>query len=452
MIIIQYDIFHFKFKTKMNFLSFLLLFLSLYTITSKVDEGSIVVHMKSVNVTVPYNSVRKYFTIPVQIGTPKQIYNVQVDTSVSTSWLPAAYCKNCKKATKLYEHKNSSTSSPTDQFVELEDENGNVKGFKIQDTIEVSGFKMKQYGFVEVSEIDGKFNDHFDGKLGLGYNGQIGDEFNFMKKLKNDNLISKMIFSINEINSTFGFFLFGDSPVSEYKYCNVLNDTSSFDDKYKESWICNMTQIGFIDNENKMNFIHDLSENTVNFDSAYDYIAAPKGAAEIFKQKLFEKLKCESETIDNELVYSCDKQNINQNLTISFILGNNGYNIPLSDLFIENKSKIEFMIRFRNDEEKMWTYGYPFMRQFMLIFNMEDNHVGIHSTRQNSITDMNSYYNSKAEETTSERNKFLLKVFGVIAGILALIVIYLIIRGLRRRKIEGGRGFVFSEEIDDRIY
>ena len=139
-------------------------------------------------------------------------------------------------------------------------------------------------------------------------------------------------------------------------------------------------------------------------------------------------------------------------MTISFILGNNGYTIPLSALFIENKSKIEFMIRFRNDEEKMWTYGYPFMRQFMLIFNMEDNHVGIHSTRQNSITDMNSYYNSKAEETTSERNKFLLKVFGVIAGILALIVIYLIIRGLRRRKIEGGRGFVFSEEIDDRIY
>ena len=46
-----------------------------------------------------------------------------------------------------------------------------------------------------------------------------------------------MIFSINEINSTFGFFLFGDSPVNEYKYCNVLNDTSSFDDKYKESWI-----------------------------------------------------------------------------------------------------------------------------------------------------------------------------------------------------------------------
>ena len=183
-------------KTKMKF-SFFIFFLSLNIIVTKVDEGSIVVHMKSVNVTVPYNSIRKYFTIPITIGTPKQIYNVQVDTSVSTSWLPAAYCKNCKKATKFYEHKNSSTSSPTDQFVELEDENGNVKGFKNQDTIEVSGFKMKQYGFVEVSEIDGNFNDHYDGKLGLGYKGQIGDEFNFMKKLKNDNLISKMIFSIN---------------------------------------------------------------------------------------------------------------------------------------------------------------------------------------------------------------------------------------------------------------
>ena len=155
-------------------LSLLLLTSFIYiTLSAKADEGSIVVSMKSVNITVPYNPARKYFTIPIAVGTPKQIYNVQIDTSVATSWLPSAMCKNCQKATKLYNHKESTTASPTGDKVELDDENGDVEGFKVQDTIEVAGYKMKQYGFVEVSEMDDDFTDHYDGKLGLGFRGEI---------------------------------------------------------------------------------------------------------------------------------------------------------------------------------------------------------------------------------------------------------------------------------------
>ena len=89
-------------------LSLLLLTSFVYiALSAKADEGSIVVSMKSVNITVPYNPARKYFTIPIAVGTPKQIYNVQIDTSVATSWLPSALCKNCQKATKFYNHKES---------------------------------------------------------------------------------------------------------------------------------------------------------------------------------------------------------------------------------------------------------------------------------------------------------------------------------------------------------
>ena len=91
------------------------LFLSIYC---AVDEGNIYVPLIS-NFTLEHSEHRinnkNYYTIPLYVGTPEEEYDVQVDTSTATSWIPSGRCQNCILAHRLYEEEDSRTSSPTDR-------------------------------------------------------------------------------------------------------------------------------------------------------------------------------------------------------------------------------------------------------------------------------------------------------------------------------------------------
>ena len=65
----------------------------------------------------------------------------------------------------------------------------------MSDNIQLGKYKLKQYSFVSVTKVANDFRDHYQGKLGLGYKSHYlkDDEFNFLEKLKRNNLISKKI-------------------------------------------------------------------------------------------------------------------------------------------------------------------------------------------------------------------------------------------------------------------
>ena len=113
------------------------LFLSIYC---KVEEGNILLPMTS-NFTIEHSESKvnnkNYYTIPLKVGTPEAEYEVQVDTSTATSWIPSSKCKNCKLAHRLYDEEDSRTSSPTDIFLEIEDEDGDVQGYQTSDNIKL---------------------------------------------------------------------------------------------------------------------------------------------------------------------------------------------------------------------------------------------------------------------------------------------------------------------------
>ena len=46
---------------------------------------------------------------------------------------------------------------------------------------------------------------------------------------------------------------------------------------------------------------------------------------------------------------------------------------------------MDLLIKFIDDEEAIWTLGYPFLNQFLMIFNMEDNHVGIKKLKKTAL-------------------------------------------------------------------
>ena len=270
----------------------LLLFLALIqSLNCLLEEGNILVPMTS-NFTLEHyqNKVysKNYYTIPLLVGTPEEEYEVQVDTSTATSWLPSSRCTNCIMSHRLYDPEDSRTSSPTDNFIQIEDEDGNVEGYQTADNIKLGSYKLKQFAFVEVTKVAENFKDHYQGKLGLGYKSHLlkDDEFNFLEKLKKHNLIKKKIFTINAINNKKGMLFVGDVPGKQYNtYCNVTN-TDDLDEMYQES-----REKGIF---NKIKFYDELKNNKlVNFDSAYDFISVPISEKEGIEKLLGKaKLQC----------------------------------------------------------------------------------------------------------------------------------------------------------------
>ena len=453
-----------------------------------LEEGNILLPMTS-NFTLEHyqNKVysKNYYTIPLLVGTPEEEYEVQIDTSTATSWIPSSRCSNCIMSHRLYDKEDSRTSSPTDNFVEIEDEDGNVEGYQIADNIKLGSYKLKQFGFVEVTKVADNFKDHYQGKLGLGYKSTLlkDDEFNFLEKLKKNNLIKKKIFTINAINEKKGMLFVGDIPGKPYNtYCNVTN-TDDLDEMYQESWVCKMTHIGIFDREkgifNKIKFYDELKNNKlVSFDSAYDFIAVPMSEKEGIEKLLGKaKLQCTEQKRNSarsnnkdklrnrireeEITISCEtnKEELkNKNLALSFVLQGNSYSLPLEQLFEDGTKdgEMDMLIKIIDEDDAIWTFGYPFLNQFLMIFNMEEDHVGIKKLKKTALPivainnkDMLKY--NLGEDSSSSSNVF--KVIGYITLLaVTLAILFIVYHAIRKNVPNSKSSLNINEHKVDPIF
>ena len=463
-------------------------FLLILSLNCLLEEGNILLPMTS-NFTLEHyqNKVysKNYYTIPLLVGTPEEEYEVQIDTSTATSWIPSSSCSNCIMSHRLYDKEDSRTSSPTDNFVEIEDEDGNVEGYQIADNIKLGSYKLKQFGFVEVTKVADNFKDHYQGKLGLGYKSTLlkDDEFNFLEKLKKHNLIKKKIFTINAINEKKGMLFVGDIPGKPYNsYCNVTN-TDDLDEMYQESWVCKMTHIGIFDREkgifNKIKFYDELKNNKlVSFDSAYDFIAVPMSEKEGIEKLLGKaKLQCTEQKRNSarsnnkdklrnrireeEITISCEtnKEELkNKNLALSFVLQGNSYSLPLEQLFEDGtkEGEMDMLIKIIDEDDAIWTFGYPFLNQFLMIFNMEEDHVGIKKLKKTALPivainnkDMLKY--NLGEDSSSSSNVF--KVIGYITLLaVTLAILFIVYHAIRKNVPNSKSSLNINEHKVDPIF
>ena len=475
-------------KVKSIINKLLLFFALIQSLNCLLEEGNILVPMTS-NFTLEHyqNKVysKNYYTIPLLVGTPEEEYEVQVDTSTATSWLPSSRCTNCIMSHRLYDPEDSRTSSPTDNFIQIEDEDGNVEGYQTADNIKLGSYKLKQFAFVEVTKVAENFKDHYQGKLGLGYKSHLlkDDEFNFLEKLKKHNLIKKKIFTINAINNKKGMLFVGDVPGKQYNtYCNVTN-TDDLDEMYRESWVCKMTHIGIFDREkgifNKIKFYDELKNNKlVNFDSAYDFISVPISEKEGIEKLLGKaKLQCteskrnsarssnkdklRNRIREEEITISCEtnmEELKNKKLALSFVLQGHSYSIPLENLFEDGAKdgEMDMLIKIIDDEEAIWTLGYPFLNQFLMIFNMEEEHVGIKKLKKTALPiitinnkDMLKY--SLGEDSSSSSNVF--KVIGYITLLLVVLaIIFIVYHAIRKNVPSSKSSAAINEHKVDPIF
>jgi len=210
---------------------------------------SVVFSLKSESIELDFYEKNNFFTVPIYLGSKEEKFEVQIDTTTSLTWVPSP--TTTYKVTK-FNPKNSETCKVSNLTFEIDDEDGNVKGLSLYDTISVGPYTLDSFGFVLIDSFQQNFKDYSQGKLGLGFKHEHGVNFNWIGSLKKNGLIEKEIFSIlpNEKK-----LIIGDIPEEyegeKYTKCNLV-ETNDLDDVYRAGWVCEMTHIYFgIDTKNK---------------------------------------------------------------------------------------------------------------------------------------------------------------------------------------------------------
>lgn len=393
---------------------------------------------KTITLPVIFEENEDYYVIALGIGNPRVYFPVQIDTSTTTTWVPSTNCHNCHSLSQ-YNSANSNTSKVQNNTYILSDEDGDIEGILTYDEIEVHSFIIPNFGFLQASKLLKNFSDHEDGKLGLGYHHELGHSMNFIEILKMKKMISERIFSIRELNYTHGELFIGATPVAKYSSCDLIS-TEDLDDEYKEGWVCKMSHIAFHNtksngpNDTKLEFDQAIEVNSfVSFDSAASYITAPMSIFTIFERAIFENYegKCYKVDEDNTSFFRCDSSShskFNEGIELHFLLQGYSYIINLSELFEEVEENVfEFFIRFRNENDPIWNLGHPFMRKFQVIFNAEENHVGLIGLSHDFVKEY-----TKWSEKTSEFN--WIWGISIISGLLLLFLGAFLIYWFTREK------------------
>ena len=149
---------------------------------------------------------------------------------------------------------------------------------------------------------------------------------------------------------------------------------------------------------------------------------------------------------------------INKKLALSFVLQGHSYSIPLENLFEDGAKdgEMDMLIKIIDDEEAIWTLGYPFLNQFLMIFNMEEEHVGIKKLKKTALPiitinnkDMLKY--SLGEDSSSSSNVF--KVIGYITLLLVVLaIIFIVYHAIRKNVPSSKSSAAINEHKVDPIF
>ena len=279
--------------------------------------------------------------------------------------------------------------------------------------------------------------------------------------------------------------LVGDLPGKKYNtFCNVTTDSDDLDDMYRESWVCHLTHVGsFKVSKGISNIIknyHELDNDLVSFDTAYDYIAVPISEKEVI-EKFLQKSNLKCETREKSDMQKLSKEELKlkklkrrireeevsiiceatieelkmKGMALSFILQGYVYSLPLDLLFVNTNEngKMEMLIRYIDDDDAIWTFGYPFMNQFLTIFNMEDGQVGLKKLKKTSLPIVNINKDWEIWHRKKEGIETAGKTIAIIFLILVIIGLTFYVYRYIRRRIEDTKRPTFdignNEDIEN---
>ncbi len=248
---------------------------------------------------------------------------------------------------------------------------------------------LEQFKFLHATKMNEKFLINEAGSIGLFIDASETsfNDIDFIYQLKQRKLIDgyNFYFKYNKKKDN-GEFIIGPKPEEidkkKYNSTNFKGDYSDID-FYRIVWAMNFDRV-------KYNNISDYTEK-IYFQIEKGVIIAPISMKSILKNKFFNNFSCpENSFQSNELnveysFFSCDKKvdikkfgNITfyqKNMNMTFILN-------YEDLFYYFKGKYYFLVVFpmKTGIDNTWTFGAPFFKKYMFIFNKDTRYIGIYQT------------------------------------------------------------------------
>lgn len=115
--------------------------------------------------------------IPVMLGSNFESFLIQLDTSISYTWIPSDKFDLDVPKYNILVSKMGGTSNKT---IEIEDEDGIIYGKLSFDLINLDeGITLEDFYFILANGHNAEFKGYPYGKLGLGYDHDEKDNYNF---------------------------------------------------------------------------------------------------------------------------------------------------------------------------------------------------------------------------------------------------------------------------------
>ena len=422
--------------------------------------------------TAPYQDNEDYIITPLGLGTPVNFIPLQIDTTTYKTWVASALNEE-GPSTFSYDKKDSKTAEDKGEWDSVVDEEGTISGNVVFDKANLGKFILNRFKFVEAVEYEDEFKDFKNGKIGLGnchYADRDGLEYCLLQQLKDKGLIERRIFSLREFSDTHGEIVIGDetssSKENDYPLLSVI-DQEAYDDidddEFKMSWLTKISHVTFgesqSDNVNKIfdNSVY-LKDGLASFDSSCHYIEGPYAYIDEFEEKLFNKYYpniCRKVNNDGTYMFLCDKERFegikeeNKDLSLVFVMDGNGFEVPIDLLFEQTREKdYEFFVHFKDYEQNIWNLGHPFFHQFTIIFDQDNQEIGIDGKNVYDIKDQTE----SALKKQGKYSNWWKYVLLVLLGLLILAGIFWFLRKIgRQQKIDNGvdPSLVDNESVDD---
>ena len=236
-----------------------------------------------------------------------------------------------------------------------------------------------------------------DGMIGLQLKDLRFNEQNiFMNQLYKNNIISNKIFSLIYRDENNGELIIGDYPINKtdllkdkkFKICKNNFDVNG------TIWGTIFEKIDFY--ENKNNYQSNFQEKSyigIFSNIYYSYIGSSSYNYYIYETFFKEKINsknCWIQTIDDDKYfgYVCSKNTdigiispikfYHKELNYTFEITNN-------DMWISRNNIKYFLIFFSYNDQYSWTLGQKFLQKYNLVFDSENNLIGIYYSEESNI-------------------------------------------------------------------
>ena len=270
---------------------------------------------------------------------------------------------------------------------------------EIETNIEVNNLYAKDFkyklteNFLSKKIISNNIENNIGGILGFG---TIHGKNMFMDQMKNKKLIKKkkVYFCLNDENTKklkFQYELpknYGD----DFSFCPLVMYKDSYDEKYHESWICEMTHFIVKNEENQADIDKKINLNDtyetmgkIVFNPNTKYITAPEIYLHYLKiqYSMNSRNRCSTYKKKDKIYLYCNyenEKNFEKLPYFGILIEGYLHKIPVKNLFVKNEEINSYMslIRFdkNNNKGRLWEFGLPLFKSFVMQFDFDNKQVG----------------------------------------------------------------------------